>query len=67
MELTCGRVYEIVMIPRNINTEYVDGLLVRRHVTSHVNGVWSLSEDGTGPVVRVRRLELADGADGAGR
>lgn len=53
MELPCGWVYEIVTIPRNINTEYVDGLLVGRHVTSHVDGVWSLDEDGTGPVVHI--------------
>ena len=40
-------------MPRNINTEYVDGLLVGRHVTSHVSGVWSLSENATGPTVRI--------------
>ena len=52
MDLPCGTVYEIVTIPRNINTEYVDGLLVGRHVTSHVNGGWSLSPTASGPTVR---------------
>lgn len=53
MDLPCGTVYESVTIPRNIYTEYVGGLLVGRHVTSHVNGYWSLSPNGDGPTVRV--------------
>jgi hypothetical protein len=53
MELPCGTVYENSLIPRNIFTEYVDGLLVGRHVTSHVTGTWSLSPTGVEPSVRI--------------
>ncbi len=53
LDLPCGTVYEIITMPRNINTEYVDGLLLGRHVTSRVDGVWSLSPTSTGPTVRI--------------
>jgi hypothetical protein len=53
LDLSCGTVWEIITMPRNINTEYVDGLLVGRHVTSHVSGVWSLSPTANGPTVRI--------------
>lgn len=49
----CGTVYENALMPRNIYTEYVDGLLVGRHVTSHVTGTWSLSPTGGEPSVRI--------------
>jgi hypothetical protein len=53
IEATCGLIYENSLIPRDIYTEYVDGLLVGRHVTSHVTGTWSLSPTGAEPSVRI--------------
>lgn len=53
LEAPCGTVYENSLMPRDIYTEYVDGLLVGRHVTSHVTGTWSLSPAGAEPSVRI--------------
>jgi hypothetical protein len=53
LEAPCGTVYENSLMPRDIYTEYIDGLLVGRHVTSHVTGTWSLSPTGAEPSVRI--------------
>ena len=52
-ETPCGWIYENSEMPRDIYTEYVGGLLVGRHVTSRVNGTWSLSPTGSEPTVRI--------------
>ncbi|KQO00797.1 hypothetical protein ASF21_10785 [Arthrobacter sp. Leaf234] len=52
-ETPCGWIYENSVMPRDIYTEYVDGLLVGRHVTSRVSGTWSLSPTGSDPTVRI--------------
>lgn len=53
-EAPCGWIYENSVMPRDIYTEYVDGLLVGRHVTSQVSGTWSLSPTGDGPSIRIQ-------------
>jgi hypothetical protein len=51
--LPCGQVYETSHDPRVGLRRYEDGLLVRRHVFSDLEGVWSLSPSGDGPIVRI--------------
>jgi len=53
-ELPCGTVYETSSYHGAGTRWYVDGLLVRRHVASRLDGTWSLSPTGAG-----RTLDLS--------
>lgn len=52
-ELPCGLLYISGTDFRDGLRFYEDGLLVRRHVTFAVNGMWSLSPTGEGPTLRL--------------
>jgi hypothetical protein len=53
--LPCGTVYETSTDTRDGIRWYGadDSVIVKRHVRQDLGGVWSLSPDGTGPVVRI--------------
>jgi len=50
-DLPCGTVYETSSYHGAGTRWYVDGLLVKRHVASRLDGTWSLSSTGAGPTV----------------
>jgi hypothetical protein len=54
-ELTCGTVYETSHDVRLGTRWYdaADSVIVKRHVTQDVEGTWSLSPVGAGPIVHV--------------
>jgi hypothetical protein len=50
-DVPCGTVYETSHDPRTGLRWYLDGLLVRRHVYSYLDGTWTLSPTGEGPTL----------------
>jgi hypothetical protein len=55
VDASCGTIYETGEDRSTATRWYEDGLLVRRQVQEHNVGVWSLSPDGSGPVVGFQR------------
>jgi hypothetical protein len=53
LELPCGTLYETARDDREGIRWYEDGLIVRRFVSRHFSGYWTLSETGEGPFVTV--------------
>jgi hypothetical protein len=51
LELPCGTLYETVRDDREGIRWYEDGLAVRRFVSRHMSGYWTLSPTGEGPFV----------------
>ena len=51
LELPCGTLYETARDDREGIRWYQDGLLVRRFVSRHMSGYWTLSPTGEGPRV----------------
>jgi hypothetical protein len=54
LELSCGTLYQTSVDDREGMRWYEDGLLVRRFVSRHMSGYWSLSPSGEGPRVTIR-------------
>jgi hypothetical protein len=52
-ELPCGTVYQTSRDDREGIRWYEDGLLVRRFVSRHMSGYWTLSPTGEGPLVTI--------------
>jgi hypothetical protein len=52
-ELPCGTVYQTSRDDREGIRWYEDGLLVRRFVSRHMSGYWTLSPTGEGPFVTI--------------
>ena len=52
-ELSCGTIYETLHYHGAGTRWYVNRLVVRRHVAASVDGTWSLSPTGAGPVVEL--------------
>jgi hypothetical protein len=53
-DFPCGTLYETSVDDREGMRWYEDGLLVRRFVSRHMSGYWSLSPAGEGPRVTIR-------------
>jgi len=53
LELPCGTVYQTSRDDREGIRWYEDGLLVRRFVSRHMSGYWTLSPTGEGPFVTI--------------
>ncbi len=53
LELPCGTLYETARDDREGIRWYEDGLLVRRFVSRHFSGYWTLSPTGEGPRVTI--------------
>ena len=53
IELPCGTVYQTSRDDREGIRWYEDGLLVRRFVSRHMSGYWTLSPTGEGPFVTI--------------
>jgi hypothetical protein len=53
IELPCGTVYQTSRDDREGIRWYEDGLLVRRFVSRHMSGYWTLSPTGDGPRVTI--------------
>lgn len=53
LELPCGTLYETARDDREGIRWYEDGLAVRRFVSRHFSGYWTLSPTGEGPFVTV--------------
>ena len=51
LELPCGTLYETLRDDREGIRWYEDGLAVRRFVSRHMSGYWTLSPTGDGPFV----------------
>jgi hypothetical protein len=51
--LPCGQIYESAVDARDARRWYRDGKLVKRRVVQHAAATWTLSADGSGPVVEV--------------
>ena len=54
LELPCGTLYETARDDREGIRWYEDGLAVRRFVSRHFSGYWTLSPTGEGPFVTLR-------------
>ena len=53
VELPCGTLYQTSRDDREGIRWYEDGLIVRRFVSRHMSGYWSLSPTGEGPRVTI--------------
>jgi hypothetical protein len=53
IELPCGTLYQTSRDDREGIRWYEDGLLVRRFVSRHMSGYWTLSPTGDGPFVTI--------------
>jgi hypothetical protein len=59
-DLPCGTVYETSSYHGAGTRWYVDGLLVKRHVASRLDGTWSLSPTGAGPTLDLSAHESSN-------